>query len=141
MKKVVISSKNTPKAIGPYSQAILSANKYRLELSGQIGLNSQTDKLVEGGVGSQTEQILKNIGSILSELGWTFNNITKSRVFLISMDDYQTVNEVYSKKFEETPPARAAVAVKELPLDALIEIDCVAEGNEISKEARIKYNL
>ena len=141
MKKVVISSDKAPKATGPFSQAILTENKYRLELGGQIGLNPQTGKLVEGGVSSQTEQTLKNIEGVLSELGWTLGNITKVRVFLVSMSDYLTMNEVYSKKFKDAPPARVAVAVFELPLGGLVEIDCVAEGDEISKKARVKYNL
>lgn len=141
MKKAVISSEKAPKAIGPYSQAILSKNKYKLELSGQIGADPKIGKLVKSEVGSQTEQTLNNIGGILSELGWTFSNITKSRVFLANMSDYQTMNDIYSKRFKESPPARVAVAVKGLPLGALVEIDCVAEGNEISEKAKVKYKL
>lgn len=141
MKKVAISSNKAPKATSFFSQGVLTANKYRLELSGQIGLDPQTSKLVEGGVGSQTEQTFKNIECVLSELGWTFDNITKTRVFLISMSDCQEMNDVYAKKFGETPPARVAVAVKELPFRAMVEVECVAEGNEISEEARIKYKL
>ena len=141
MKKVAISSNKAPKAASFFSQGILTANKFRLELSGQIGLDPQTGKLVEGGISSQTEQIFSNIESILSEAGWTLNNVTKTRVFLVTMSDYQEINDVYARKFEDAPPARVAVAVKELPLGATVEIECVAEGNEISEEARAKYNL
>ncbi len=141
MKKIAISSNKTPKAPSFYSQGVLTTNKFRLELSGQIGLDPQTGKLVEGGVSSQTEQIFKNIEGVLSELGWTFNNITKARVFLVAMSDYQKMNDVYATKFEDASPARVAVAVKELPLGATIEIECVAEGSEISKQAQAKYNL
>ena len=140
MKKAV-SSENAPKAASFFSQAILTANKYRLELSGQIGLDPQTSKLVEGGAGSQTEQIFKNIEAILSEVGWSFDHVIKTRVFLTSMGDYQDMNDVYSKKFGETLPTRVAVAVKELPLGATVEIDCVAESNDVSEEAISKYNL
>ena len=140
MKKA-ISSETAPKAASFFSQGILTANKYRLELSGQIGLDPKSGKLVEGGVSSQTEQTFKNIESILSEVGWTLDHITKARVFLTSMGDYQEMNDVYAKKFGENPPARVAVAVKELPLGATVEIDCVAESNEVSEEAKSKYNL
>lgn len=140
MKKA-ISSEKAPKAASFFSQAVLTANKYRLELSGQIGLDPKSGKLVDGGVGSQTKQTFKNIESILSELGWTLDDITKARVYLTSMGDYQKMNDVYAKKFGETPPTRVAVAVKELPLGATVEIDCVAESNDVSEEAKSKYNL
>jgi len=141
MKKTAISSEKAPKAASFFSQGILTANKFKLELSGQIGLNPQTGKLVENGVGSQTEQIFKNIKGVLSEVGWTFDNIIKNRVFLVAMSDYQERNDVYAKKFGDAPPARVAVAVKELPLGATVEIECVAEGNNISEEGKTKYNL
>ena len=141
MKKIAISSNKAPKAASFFSQGVLTANKFCLELSGQIGLDPQTSKLVEGGVSDQTEQIFRNIDGILSELGWTFDNITKTRVFLTSMSDYQDMNEVYAKKFGDIPPARVAVAVKELPLGAAVEIECVAEGEKVSEEAKKKYGL
>lgn len=141
MKKVAIISNKAPKAASFFSQGVLTANKYCLELSGQIGLNPQTSKLVEGGVSDQTEQIFKNIAGVLFELGWTFDNITKTRVFLTSMSDYQEMNDVYAKKFGDVSPAKVAVAVKELPLGATVEIECIAEGNEVSKEAQKKYSL
>lgn len=141
MKKIEISSNKAPKAASFFSQAVLTANEFKLELSGQIGLDPKTGKLVEGGVSSQTEQTFKNIENVLSELGWTFNNITKTRVFLVAMSDYQEMNDVYAKKFGEVPPARVAIAVKELPLGARIEIECVAEGDKFSEAARVKYGL
>jgi len=141
MKKVVISSDKAPKATGPFSQAILTAGKYRLELGGQIGLDSKTSKLVEGGLASQTQKTISNIKNVLNELGWTVNNITKTRVFLTKMSDYSELNEIYAEEFVDRPPARVVVAVKELPLGALVEIDCIAEGDEISEEAEIKYSI
>ena len=141
MNKTAISSEKAPKAAPFFSQAVLTSHKYRLEISGQIGLDPSVGKLVEGGVPTQTERIFANIAGILSELGWSFDNITKSRVFLTSMADYQAMNDVYATKFGTTPPARLAVAVSELPLGASVEIDCVAEGDEVSEEARSKYSL
>ena len=130
MKKA-ISSENAPKATGPFSQAILHDSKNTMELSGQIGINPQDGKLVEGGVESETEQTLKNIGAVLAEIGWDYKNIVKVRIFLVDMKDYQIVNEIYGKYFPENPPARVALAVKQLPLGALVEIECVAAGDEL----------
>jgi 2-iminobutanoate/2-iminopropanoate deaminase len=141
MKKVVISSKNAPKAVGPYSQGILDCSKYRLELSGQIGVDPKTSKLVDGGIVPQTEQTLKNIKEVLSEVSWGFENVVKVRVFLADMKDYQKVNEIYAKRFSDKPPARVALAVKELPLGALIEIECTAAGDDVSEEAVQKYGI
>lgn len=141
MKKIAITSKKAPKAAIFFSQGVLIASKYHFELSGQIGIDPKTNKLVKGGVSKQTEQIFLNIAGILSEIGWTFDNITKTRVFLTSMNDYQEMNDVYGKKFGDVPPARVAVVVKELPLGAAVEIECVAEGDQISREAQMKYSL
>jgi len=140
MNKIVVSSKNAPKTASFFSQAVLTNNKYRLEISGQIGMDPQTKKLVKGGVNTQTEQIFNNIEAILSELGWTFENITKTRIFLTSMTDYEEMNAIYAKKFGETPPSRITVAVKELPLRALIEIECIAEGSRIPETFRTNYD-
>ncbi|MEK6916501.1 MAG: Rid family detoxifying hydrolase [Nanoarchaeota archaeon] len=130
MKKI-IKSKKAPEAKGPYSHAILHDHKYTMELSGQIGINPKTGKLTEGIV-MQTEQTFANINSILEEVGWDTNNLVKVRVLLADMKDYGIVNEVYSTFFPGNFPARVAVAVKELPLGALIEIDCTAAGDKIN---------
>ena len=141
MKKIIISSEKAPKAIGPYSQAVLTNNRFRLELSGQIGIDMEKGSLVEGGLAAQTEYTLNNIENVLAELGWDFDNITKARVYLVSMDDYKEVNEIYSKRFGESPPTRVAMAVKDLPLGALVEIECSAEGDELSEAAKAKYHI
>ena len=130
MKKV-ISSELAPKAVGPYSQAVLFDSKFRMELSGQIGVNPKTGKLVEGGIEAETEQVLTNIKSVLSEVGWSLKNVVKARVYLTDMKDYAVVNGIYSKYFNDSPPARVALAVKQLPIGALIEIECTAAGDEI----------
>ena len=125
MKKS-ISSKNAPKAADYFSQAVLSDEKQVLELSGQIGLDPKTFKLVEGGVQAQTERAFQNIEAVLAAAGMTLTNVTKVRVYLTSMSDYQEMNDVYAEKFGDTPPARVTLSVKELPMGALVEIECVA---------------
>ncbi|MBI2141831.1 reactive intermediate/imine deaminase [Candidatus Woesearchaeota archaeon] len=128
MTRKAVQSQNAPKATGPFSQAILHNYGYVMELSGQVGINPESGKLVEGGVGPETEQVLANIKAILREVGWSFNNIVKARIFLTDMKDYQIVNEIYGKSFASEPPARVTVAVKQLPLGALVEIECAAAG-------------
>ena len=128
MRKI-IAAPNAPKATGPFSQAIAHNSKYTIELSGQIGLAE--GKLVQGGVEAEAEQALKNIGAVLAEVGWNHTNIIKGRVYLVDMKDYPAVNSVYSKFFPTNPPARVALAVNQLPLGALVEIECTAAGDEI----------
>lgn len=131
MKKIIATT-NAPAATPLFSQAILESSKYRLEISGQIGLDCN-GKLVDGGIENQTKQALQNVEGIVSELGWTLENLTKARIYLVDMADYAKVNEIYATKFTKNPPARIAIAAKALPLGALIEIECVAAGDEISK--------
>ena len=129
--KEVISSDKAPKTTGlPFSQAIIHDSEYTMELSGQVGIDPKTGKLVDGGIEAETEQTLNNIEGVLSEIGWGFENIVKARIFLADMKDYQKMNEIYSKKFTNNPPARVALAVKGLPVGALIEIECIAAGNK-----------
>jgi 2-iminobutanoate/2-iminopropanoate deaminase len=123
MKKVINSS-NAPAAIGPYSQAI-EANG-TLYISGQVPINPATGKVVEGGILEQTEQVMKNIEAILSEAGYTFSDVVKSTCLLSDMSNFKAMNEVYGKYYNENPPARAAFAVKELPLGVLVEIETIA---------------
>ncbi|MFA4954506.1 MAG: Rid family detoxifying hydrolase [Patescibacteria group bacterium] len=130
MKKIIVTTK-APAATPLFSQAILESSKYRLEISGQIGLDGN-GKFVDGGIDAQTNQTLQNVEGIVSELGWTLENLTKVRIYLVDMANYAKVNEVYATKFTKNPPARIAIAVKALPLEALIEIECVAAGDEIS---------
>ncbi|MDT8309601.1 MAG: RidA family protein [Bacteroidales bacterium] len=122
MKKIV-HTPQAPKAIGPYSQA--NAINGMLFVSGQVPVDPNTGKAVEG-ITAQTEQVMKNIGSILTEAGFTFNDVVKCTCFLSDMENFSAMNEVYAKYFPENPPARAAFGVVKLPLDALVEIDCIA---------------
>ena len=122
--KRFISTEKAPAAIGPYSQAIeVNGTLY---VSGQVPLNPKTMKVVDGGIAEQTEQVMKNIGAILSEAGYSFADVVKSTCLLSDMGNFKAMNEVYGKYYNENPPARAAFAVKELPLDVLVEIETIA---------------
>jgi 2-iminobutanoate/2-iminopropanoate deaminase len=122
--KTVIYTDNAPKAIGPYSQAIEINGM--LFVSGQIPIDPSTSKIIEGGIKEQTEQVMKNIGAILAEAGYTFADVVKSTCLLSDMDNFASMNEVYGKYYPESSPARAAYAVVKLPLGALIEIETIA---------------
>ncbi len=123
MKKI-ISTTNAPAALGPYSQAVeVNGTLY---ISGQVPVNPATGKMVEGGISEQTEQVLENIGAILTASGYTFSDVVKSTCLLSDMADFKAMNEVYGRYYIADQPARAAFAVKGLPLGALIEIETVA---------------
>ena len=123
MKKV-IATKNAPGAIGPYSQAI-EVNGM-LFISGQIPINPETGNIVEGGIYEQTEQVMKNLEGILTEAGYTFDNVVKSTCLLSDMANFAAMNEVYGKRFAQNPPARAAFAVRTLPKEVLVDIEMIA---------------
>ena len=123
MKKV-IHTDNAPKAIGPYSQAI-EANGM-LFISGQIPVNPATGTIVEGGIAEQTEQVMKNIEAILKEAGYTFKDVIKSTCLLSDMTNFKAMNEIYGKYYDKDCPARAAFAVKDLPMGVLVEIETIA---------------
>ena len=130
MGRESVNSDKAPSTKGfPLSQAILHNHEYVMELSGQIGLDPKTGKLVKGDIETETKQALKNIEGVLSEVGWGFENIVKVRIFVTDMKSYQKVNEIYAKKFTNGFPARAVLGVKELPLGAHVEIECTAAGN------------
>jgi len=120
----IISTKNAPAAIGPYSQAIeVNGTLY---ISGQVPIDPSTGKIVEGGITDQTRQVMKNIGAILEAAGYFYSDVVKSTCLLSNMADFKAMNEVYGACYSENPPARAAFAVKDLPLGAMIEIETVA---------------
>lgn len=122
MKKVIQTEK-APKAIGPYSQAI-EANGM-LFISGQIPVDPATGKVVEG-IEAQTEQVMKNIGAILEAAGYSYKDVIKSTCLLSDMANFKIMNEIYGKYYTQDPPARAAFAVKELPMGVLVEIETIA---------------
>ncbi|MDP3742492.1 MAG: RidA family protein [Candidatus Micrarchaeota archaeon] len=112
----------------PISKAVLHNCKYTLELSGQIGVAHITDKLADG-IENQTRIALENIKSILKEIKWELSNVVKIRVYLSDMKNYEKMNEIYAEYFTKNYPARVAMAVKELPRQALVEIECTAAGD------------
>ncbi len=123
MKKI-INTENAPQAIGPYSQAVETNGT--LYISGQVPLIAATMKVVEGGIKEQTLQVMKNVGAILETAGYSYSDVVKSTCLLSDMANFKAMNEVYAKYYTEQQPARAAFAVKELPLGVLIEIETVA---------------
>lgn len=123
MKKV-INTKNAPKVIGPYSQAILSGNT--LYCSGQIAINPDTGNLVIENITAETNQIMKNILAVLNAADMNFQNVVKCSIFMIDMNNYSVVNQVYAKYFSENPPAREAVQVSVLPKNVNVEISIIA---------------
>ncbi|NDJ53693.1 MAG: RidA family protein [Chloroflexi bacterium] len=131
MPKSAVKSQNAPRAIGPYSQAIVSGNL--VFCSGQIGLDPATGKLVSGGVAAQTKQAIDNLSAVLEAAGVGLDNVVKTTVFMVDMDDYARINDVYDKAFKvfadfynQPFPARSAVTVRALPLGALVEIEAIA---------------
>ena len=127
MNKQVINTDLAPAPVGPYIQAI-SASGQMLFVSGQIPLNPTNGELVgPGDITQQTQQVLTNLKAILTAAGLTCENVVKTTVFLADMNDFATMNAVYSQYFAEaTAPARACVQVSRLPKDVLVEIDCIA---------------
>jgi 2-iminobutanoate/2-iminopropanoate deaminase len=124
MIKKIIHTNLAPKAIGPYSQAVKANNM--LFISGQIPLNPQTGTVIEGGIEAQTEQVLKNMEAILKEAGCDFTNVVKTICLLSDMANFKAMNEIYGKFFTTDYPARAAFAVKDLPMGVLVEIEAIA---------------
>ena len=123
MKKIIFTE-NAPAAIGPYSQAVeVNGTLY---ISGQVPVDPSIGKVVEGGIIEQTEQVMKNIEAILTEAGYTFGDVIKSTCLLSDMSNFAAMNGVYGNRYQENPPARAAFAVRELPLGVLVEIETVA---------------
>lgn len=122
--KRIISTEHAPSAIGPYSQAV-EANG-TLYISGQIPVDPKTGKIIEGGITEQTQQVMKNIEAILTEAGYCFADVVKSTCLLSDMANFKAMNDVYGSYYQTNPPARAAFAVKELPLSVLVEIETIA---------------
>ncbi|WP_136514590.1 RidA family protein [Geomonas edaphica] len=122
--KEIISTENAPKAIGPYSQGVKAGGF--LFLSGAIALDPATGEVVQGGIVAETEQVMKNIGALLSAAGLGFQDVVKTTIYLASMADFATVNGIYGGYFQEAAPARSTVEVKGLPRGVLVEIEVTA---------------
>ncbi len=130
MKKIV-STSEAPAAIGPYSQAVRSGSM--LFCAGQIPLDPKTGQIVSDDVGEQTRRVLENIAGLLKAAKLSFAHVVKTTIFLTSMGDFQTVNEIYATYFKEDPPARSTVAVAALPKNAKIEIEVIAMASDGGK--------
>lgn len=123
MKKIIHTEK-APAAVGPYSQAV--EVKGTLYVSGQIPIDPSTGKIVPGGIAEQTLQVMKTIGAILEEAGYRYEDVVKSTCLLSDMSHFSAMNEVYGFYYPVDQPARAAFAVKDLPLGVLVEIETIA---------------
>ena len=124
--KNIISTENAPKAIGPYSQGISIENL--VFTSGQIPLDPATGELITE-IKAATRRSMLNVKAILEQTGSSLDNVIKATIFLKSMDDFNSVNEVYGEFFRENPPARSCVEISRLPKDAIIEIEVIAFKN------------
>ncbi len=125
MPPQIVSTKNAPAAIGPYSQGVLSGTGL-IFTAGQIAIVPSTGEIVAGGVKEQTRQVLENLKAILEAGGSNLALVVKTTVFLKDMNEFAAMNEVYGQFFKEHPPARSTVEVSRLPKDVRVEIDAVA---------------
>jgi 2-iminobutanoate/2-iminopropanoate deaminase len=120
----IISTKDAPQAIGPYSQAI-KANGF-IFTAGQIAIDPATQQVIAGDVAAQTDRVLRNLSEILEAAGSGLGKVVRCTVFLKNMSEFAAMNEVYGKYFSTAPPARSTVEVARLPKDVLVEIDVIA---------------
>ena len=135
-EKRAVKATDAPKAIGPYSDAII-ANGF-VFLAGKVGTDPKTGSLVPGGIVEQTEQALNNLEIALKAAGGTLDDIVKTTVFLADMNDFQKMNEVYAKRFKLPFPARSTVQVARLPRDAKVEIEAIALVRTESGSDRVR---
>ncbi len=122
--KTVVSTDQSPAAIGPYSQAI-KANGL-VFTSGQIPLDPATMQIVEGGIEAQAEQVMKNLRAVLEAAGSSIDRVVRTTCFVKDLGDFAAFNAVYATYFDEAPPARSTVQVARLPMDVMVEVDCIA---------------
>lgn len=124
----IINSENAPKTIGPYSQAVKTENL--IFVSGQLPVDPASGKFISDNIKDQTLQVIKNIEAILKEANLTLANVVKTSIFLTDMNEFKDVNEVYASKFiYDIKPARETIQVVRLPLNAKVEISCIATTN------------
>jgi 2-iminobutanoate/2-iminopropanoate deaminase len=126
MSNQVIRTNQAPAPVGPYNQAIAASGRL-LFVAGQIPLDPVTGEIVSGEISGQTEQVMANLGGILTAAGASWSDVVKTTVFLSDLQNFGVMNQVYARYFPtETAPARACVEVSRLPKDVLVEIDCIA---------------
>ncbi len=121
--KSIIHTQNAPKAIGPYSQAVICGDL--LFVSGMLGMDPKTGEFAGQGIEKQAVQVLENLKAVIEAAGMSLQNVLKSTVFLQDMNDFAKFNEIYGRYFAESPPARETVQVARLPRDAAIEISVI----------------
>lgn len=128
MPQLTIATPSAPRAIGPYSQAVLveRGGARTLYCSGQIPLDPATGELVQGDIAVQTERVLANVEAVLTAARMSFSDVVKTTVFLADLADFARMNEVYARRFQSAPPARSTVQVAALPRGAKVEIEVVA---------------
>ena len=124
MPNGIVSTEKAPRAIGPYSQAVVAGDL--VFTSGQIPLDPVTQQVVAGDVRAQTERVMDNLAAVLDAAGTGFDNVVKATIFVVDLGDFATVNEVYGKRFPRSPPARSTVQVAALPKGARVEIELIA---------------
>jgi 2-iminobutanoate/2-iminopropanoate deaminase len=124
MEKRIIRTTRAPAAIGPYSQAVGVGSM--VYTSGQIALDPNTGQLVAGGIAPETERVMANLVAVLTAAGCTLSDVVKTTIFLTNLGDFATVNEIYSKHFGDSAPARSTVGVQALPRGASVEIEAIA---------------
>jgi 2-iminobutanoate/2-iminopropanoate deaminase len=123
-ERTIVATDGAPAAIGPYSQAIVANGL--VFTAGQIPLDPETMKLVEGDISAQTERVLQNLAAVLAEAGSGFDQVIKTTCFLADLNDFAAFNAVYGRFLGNNPPARSTVQVAKLPMGALVEVECVA---------------
>ena len=120
----LVSTENAPKAIGPYTQAVI--HNGIAYLSGQIPLDPASGQLIEGDIAAQTERVMENLKAVLAAAGSSLDRVLKTTVYLVEIAEFPIMNEVYGRYFSANPPARSTVQVAKLPRGARIEVDIVA---------------
>jgi len=124
IEKQAIQSPDAPKAIGPYSQAILAGNT--LYVSGNIAIDSETGKMDTLNIETEIRRVMSNLGAVLKEAGMSYENVVKSTIYTTDLKNYKLINSIYGEYFKEKPPARETVQVVALPAEAHVEVSCVA---------------
>ena len=124
MPNGIVSTEKAPRAIGPYSQAVIAGDL--IFTSGQIALDPGTQQMVAGDIRAQTERVMDNLAAVLEAAGVGFDSVVKANIFVVDLGDFATVNEIYGKRFPRSPPARSTVQVAALPKGARVEIELIA---------------
>jgi 2-iminobutanoate/2-iminopropanoate deaminase len=124
MPNAIVNTDKAPRAIGPYSQAVIAGDL--IFTSGQIALDPKTQQMVQGDIRAQTERVMDNLAAVLDAAGVGFEHVVKTNIFVVDLGDFATVNEVYGKRFPRSPPARSTVQVAALPKAARVEIEMIA---------------